>query len=38
MSRNQRSRTVLKAIGLALLAVLASAASGFASVGSHSFP
>jgi len=37
MSRHQRSR-VLKAIGLALLAVLATATSGFASVGSGSFP
>jgi hypothetical protein len=37
MSRAKRSR-VFQAIGLALLAVLATATSGFASVGSGSFP
>jgi hypothetical protein len=37
MSRNNRMR-VAKAIGLSLLAVLATATSGFASVGSGSFP
>jgi hypothetical protein len=38
MRTTQRSRLVLKALGLALLAVLASATSGFAHVGSGSFP
>jgi hypothetical protein len=37
MSGSQRIR-VMKAIGLALLAVLATATSGFASVGQGSFP
>jgi hypothetical protein len=37
MSRQQRSR-MFTAIGLALLAVLATATSGFASVGQGSFP
>ena len=37
MSRDQRTR-VFKALGLALLAVLATATSGFASVGQGSFP